>query len=69
MEFFGVVIGSSALVFVLWSFAIIVDMAITRELFENVISADKAPGVDAEFRERLEGLPPPLLAYQVGRVG
>ncbi len=45
------------------------DMALTRELFQNCVEAGQILGTDAEFRRRLKAALPRLLPYQVGARG
>ncbi len=45
------------------------DLAITRDLFRNCIDAAEVLGIDAAFREELQGKLEKLLPYQVGAKG
>ncbi len=45
------------------------DMALTRELFQNCVEAERILGTDAAFGERLKAALPRLLPYQIGARG
>ena len=45
------------------------DMALTRELFQNCVEAERVLGTDAAFGERLKAALPRLLPYQIGARG
>jgi hypothetical protein len=45
------------------------DMALVRQLFENMIAGSEVLGVDAEFRAKLRGTLPKLLPFKVGSQG
>jgi alpha-L-fucosidase 2 len=51
------------------SMASTMDMAITRDLFTNTISASKILGIDDDFSARLQDARGRLLPYQVGASG
>jgi alpha-L-fucosidase 2 len=45
------------------------DMALIRELFDNVIKASEVLGVDSDFRARLKATLPRLVPYRIGARG
>ncbi|MEO8613654.1 MAG: glycoside hydrolase family 95 protein [Luteolibacter sp.] len=46
-----------------------IDLALTRELFQNCISASEVLNVDVDFRKKLQATLPKILPYQINGAG